>query len=63
MLYVHEHTVLVQAGIALLSDDANADAKRASALGLLMVLVETDRWRLDEAAELQDALDACAEQR
>ena len=60
MLYLHEYGVLAEAAGALTEDDASAGAKRASAVRLLMVLVETGRWGLESAAEVQQALDACA---
>ena len=59
LLYQHEHDVLNEAAGALLADHPQRLAQRAAAREVLMMLVESGRWQLDPAADLQAALDGC----
>ena len=59
ILHRDEHVVLLDAADALLFDEPDALAKRASGRQLLVALVDNDRWQPDPAAEVRAALDGC----
>ena len=56
-----ERQALLETADALLSDGGDAGTRRASAHDLLMGLVQSRRWLLDAAAEVQTALDGCGD--
>ena len=59
ILHRDEHTLLLDAADALLFDEPDALAKRASGRQVLATLVDNDRWQPDPAAEVRAALDGC----
>lgn len=59
ILHSHERLVLLDAADALLFDEPDALAKRASSRQVLAALVDNDRWQPDAAADVRAALDGC----
>ena len=59
ILHSNEHHVLLDAADALLFDEPDGLAKRASGHQVLAALVDNDRWQPDPAAEVRAALDGC----
>jgi hypothetical protein len=59
ILHHDEARVLLDAADALLFDEPDAPAKRASSHQVLAALVDNDRWQRDPAAEVRAALDGC----
>lgn len=59
ILHRDEQVMLLDAADALLFDEPDALAKRASGHHVLAGLVDNDRWLPDPAAEVRAALDGC----
>ena len=59
ILHRDERVMLLDAADALLFDEPDALAKRASGRQVLAALVDNDRWQPDPAAEVRAALDGC----
>jgi len=59
ILHRNEHHVLLDAADALLFDEPDGLAKRASGHEVLAALVDNDRWQAEPAAEVGAALDGC----
>jgi hypothetical protein len=59
ILHRNERHVLLDAADALLFDEPDRLAKRASGHQVLAALVDNDRWQAEPAAEVGAALDGC----